>query len=58
VAAIRQTLARGALALSAPMRPQQWLNLLHRLGHPTQTQWNGLCRKFCSGGHEGAVAPV
>jgi hypothetical protein len=40
VAAIRQTLARGALALPAPMRPQQWLNLLNRLGHPTQTKWH------------------
>ena len=40
VAAIRQTLARGALALPAPMSPQQWLNLLNRLGHPTQTKWN------------------
>ena len=40
VAAIRQTLARGALALPAPMRPQQWLNLLNRLGHPTKTKWN------------------
>jgi hypothetical protein len=40
VDAIRQTLARGALALPEAMRPQQWLNLLNRLGHPTQTQWN------------------
>jgi hypothetical protein len=40
VAAIRQTLARGALALPAPMRPQQVLNLLNRLGHPTKTKWN------------------
>ena len=40
VAAIRQTLARGALALPEPMRAQQWLNLLHRLGHPTKTKWN------------------
>ena len=40
VAAIRQTLARGALALPEPMRPQQLLNLLNRLGHPTQTKWN------------------
>jgi len=39
VAAIRQTLARGALALPEPMRPQQVLNLLNRLGHPTQTKW-------------------
>ena len=22
------------------MRPQQWLNLLNRLGHPTQTKWH------------------
>ena len=22
------------------MGPQQWLNLLNRLGHPTQTKWN------------------
>jgi Putative transposase/Transposase zinc-binding domain len=40
VAAIRQTLTRGALALPEPMRPQQVLNLLNRLGHPTQTKWN------------------
>jgi hypothetical protein len=40
VAAIRQTFARGALALPEPMRPQQVLNLLHRLGHPTKTKWN------------------
>lgn len=40
VAAIRQTLARGALALPAPMRPQQVRNLLNRLGHPTKTKWH------------------
>jgi hypothetical protein len=40
VAAIRQTLARGALTLPEPMRPQQVRNLLNRLGHPTQTKWN------------------
>src|SRR5215470_3619022 len=40
VAAIRQTLARGALALPESMQPQQFLNLLHRLGHPTKTTWN------------------
>ena len=40
VAAIRQTLARGALVLPAPIRPQQVLNLLNRLGHPTKTKWN------------------
>src|SRR5262249_47509928 len=39
-AALRQTFARGALALPAPRRPQQWLNLLNRLGHPTQTKWH------------------
>ena len=40
VAAIRQTFARGALALPAAMQPQQLLNLLNRLGHPTKTKWN------------------
>ena len=40
VAAIRQTFARGALALPEPMRAQQWLNLLNRLGHPAKTKWN------------------
>ena len=40
VAAIRQTFTRDDLALPAPMRPQQLLNLLHRLGHPTKTKWN------------------
>jgi putative transposase/transposase-like zinc-binding protein len=40
VAAIRQTFARGALALPESMRPQQVLNLLNRLGHPTKTKWN------------------
>jgi Putative transposase len=40
VAAIRQTCARGALALPEAMRPQQWVNLLNRLGHPRQTKWH------------------
>jgi len=40
VDAIRQTLARGALVLPEAMRPQQLLNLLNRLGHPTRTKWN------------------
>ena len=40
VEAIRQTFARGALALPEPMRPQQFVNLLNRLGHPTKTRWN------------------
>jgi Putative transposase len=38
--AIRQAFARGPLALSEPMRPQQFVNLLNRLGHPTKTKWN------------------
>ena len=40
VDALRQTVARGALALPEPMSPQQWLNLLNRLGHPRKTKWN------------------
>jgi hypothetical protein len=40
LAAIRQTFARGALTLPEPMRSQQLLNLLHRLGHPRKTPWN------------------
>src|SRR2546430_2073217 len=40
LAAIRQALAREALTVPAPMRPQQLLNLLNRLGHPTKTPWN------------------
>ena len=38
--AIRRALARGALVLPEAMRPQQLLNLLNRLGHPTKTRWN------------------
>jgi Putative transposase/Transposase zinc-binding domain len=40
VDAIRQTFARGALVLPEPLRPQQFINLLNRLGHPTKTRWN------------------
>jgi hypothetical protein len=40
VDAIRQTFARRALVLPEPMRPQQLVNLLNRLGHPTKTKWN------------------
>jgi Putative transposase len=40
VAAIRQTFARGALALPESLQPQPLLNLLNRLGHPTKTRWN------------------
>jgi hypothetical protein len=40
LAAIRQALARAELELPEGMRPQQLLNLLHRLGHPRKTKWN------------------
>src|SRR5262245_3965671 len=40
VAALRQTFARGVLALPAAMRPQQFVNLLNRLGDPTKAKWN------------------
>ena len=40
VDALRQTVARGELALPEPMSPQQWLTLLNRLGHPRKTKWN------------------
>jgi hypothetical protein len=38
--AIRQAYAREALTLPEAMRPQQLVNLLNRLGHPTKTKWN------------------
>jgi hypothetical protein len=38
--AIRQACVRGTLTLPEPMRPQQFVNLLNRLGHPTKTKWN------------------
>lgn len=40
LAVIRHAWVRGTLALPGSLRPQQWLNLLNRLGHPTQTKWN------------------
>ena len=40
LAALRRALHRDALALPATMRPQQFLNLLNRLGHKTKTRWN------------------
>ena len=40
LAALRQAWARGEGTLPEPMRPQQWLNLLNRLGHPQKTPWN------------------
>src|SRR5262252_5042032 len=38
--AIRQAYARGDLVLPEGMRPQPFVNLLNRLGHPTKTRWN------------------
>ena len=40
LAAIRQALAREALVLPEGLRPQQLVNLLNCLGHPTKTKWN------------------
>jgi hypothetical protein len=40
LAAIRQALARADLVLPEGMRPQPFLNLLTRLGHPRKTTWN------------------
>ena len=38
--AIRQAWACGELGLPEGMRPQPFLNLLNRLGHPRKTKWN------------------
>jgi hypothetical protein len=43
--ALRQAFARDALVLPEAMRPQQLLNLLHRLGHAQKTPWNGHIRE-------------
>jgi hypothetical protein len=40
LAAIRQAWVREELALPEGLRPQSFLNLLHRLGHPKKTKWN------------------
>jgi Putative transposase/Transposase zinc-binding domain len=40
LAAIRQAWARAELALPEGLRPQPFLNLLARLGHPKKTKWN------------------
>ena len=40
LAALRRAFDQAALLLPEAMRPQQWLNLLHRLGHPKKTPWN------------------
>jgi hypothetical protein len=38
--ALRGAFDRDELVLPEAMRPQQFLNLLNRLGHPTKTRWN------------------
>jgi hypothetical protein len=38
--ALRRAVARAEVELPATMQPQQWLHLLHRLGHPKKTPWN------------------
>jgi hypothetical protein len=38
--ALRRAFARDALVLPEALRPQQFLNLLNRLGHPTKTRWH------------------
>jgi Putative transposase/Transposase zinc-binding domain len=38
--AIRQAYAREDLVLPEGMRPQPFVNLLNRLGHPTKTRWH------------------
>jgi len=38
--ALRRAYAQDALILPETMRPQAWLNLLNRLGHPRKTPWN------------------
>jgi len=40
LAALRRAFDQAALLLPEAMRPQQWLNLLNRLGHPKKTPWN------------------
>jgi Putative transposase/Transposase zinc-binding domain len=38
--ALRRALTRGELVMPEGLRPQQWLNLLTRLGHPRKSRWN------------------
>jgi hypothetical protein len=40
LAALRTAWERGDLTLPQTLRPQQFLNLLNRLGHPKKTRWN------------------
>src|ERR687888_97614 len=45
LAALRQALACEELVLPEGVRPQSFLNLLNRLGHPRKTKWNGHIRE-------------
>ena len=40
LSALRRAFAQDVLVLPEAMRSQQWLNLLHRLGHAQKTPWN------------------
>jgi hypothetical protein len=40
IAALRRACHRGAMQLPGAMRPQQFHNLLNRLGHKHKTRWN------------------
>jgi hypothetical protein len=40
LAGLRQAWARREVTLPEPIHPQQFLNLLNRLGHPQKTPWN------------------
>jgi hypothetical protein len=40
LAGLRQAWARGEVTLPEPRQSQQFLNLLHRVGHPQKTPWN------------------
>jgi hypothetical protein len=40
LAAIRRAWTRGELVMPEGLHPQQMLNLLNRLGHPTKTRWH------------------
>ena len=40
LSALQHAFVQSALVLPAAMRPQQFLNLLNRLGHAQKTPWN------------------
>jgi len=51
--------ATGRIARAAFPKGNPYLTLRDRLGAIfADEDFAELCRKFCSGGHEGAVAPV